>query len=87
MSQELQSLVILFFATLFLGTFMGLWLVAMPDEISLIKKWKALIRFGAKTKTPVLCGKHAAEIIRPGKMAVLDSQNCELCNKKSVLVR
>lgn len=87
MSQEAQNLLILMFATIFLGTFLGMWLIAMPEDVPLIKKWKALVRFGAKTKTPVLCGKHAAQIIKRGKMALLDNKNCELCNNKATLVR
>ena len=33
-----------------------------------------------KEKVPRLCGYHTGALLRPGQMAVLDSDNCELCN-------
>jgi hypothetical protein len=83
MSQDAQNLIILGAATLFLGTFFGLWMVAVPESNDPSKPAPA-VRFRRRTNTPVLCGKHISEtIVKPGKMAVLDNKDCQICKKQS----
>lgn len=55
---------------------------------AIIKKYRALIRT-QKTKVPRLCSKHAVELLvtkGKGRMAVLDTANCEICNKNARVV-
>lgn len=35
-----------------------------------------------RRRVPRLCAEHARVVLRPGRMAILDSKNCEMCNGK-----
>lgn len=35
-----------------------------------------------KRRAPRLCVDHCIAVLRPGRMALLDSANCELCSQK-----
>lgn len=77
--------------TLFLSSFAFLWLWQTNKQTGAIKgplkKAYAILRMVKYGKVPTLCGNHAKTlIVRKGKMALLDNENCEICTKKSKLI-
>ncbi len=92
MENSLVNLLISGAIALFLGSFVTIWLwqtnKTKAGTFSLpLRQYRALMRLAKFGKVPTLCGTHAALlIVKPGKMAVLDGANCEVCTKRSKLI-
>jgi hypothetical protein len=85
------DLIVTFVVVTFLAIVVLLWIhneEQMPLKQAIMKKYRALIRT-QKTKVPRLCSKHAVELLvtkGKGRMAILDTPNCEICNKNARVV-
>jgi hypothetical protein len=83
-----QSLLITATITIALVIFFLMWIIYEGEDnvmFAVKKKYRALIR-STKSTAPTLCPKHAVELLVTkgrGRMAVLNSEACEVCNKKA----
>lgn len=49
--------------------------------------WLFLEEVTTRKRHPRYCGFHAYKFLKPGKVALLDSENCQICHKKSWTLR